>query len=163
VNNTKSIKVVIYSISSVTLICGLFIVADYFTLFGTKIDVKLEFIEVRFRTLDADTGGLVLDVGVRCFKKNNKNACTRRDSHRLGIVSVHIPVRRVIKKSLLFEKSNELIKAKDPEIKIMLLHQNYNNQIKTMLLDEMYSNKVNEYIVKMKPLHWQYSGRSNDE
>ncbi|MCZ6803816.1 MAG: hypothetical protein O7D86_07765 [Proteobacteria bacterium] len=95
--NNKYIKVIIYSISAITLICGLFVVADYFSLFGTKTDVKLDFVEARFRTLDADTGGVVLDIGVRCFQKNNKNACTRRDSHRVGIVSVHIPVRRVNK------------------------------------------------------------------
>jgi len=155
--------VVIYSISAITLICGLFVVADYFSLFGTKTDVKLDFVEARFRTLDADTGGLVLDVGVRCFKKNNKNACTRRDSHRLGIVSVHIPVRRVIKKSLLFEKSNELIKAKDPKIQIMFLHQNYHNPIETLLLDDVYSGKVNEYTVHMKPRKWENIGESDDE
>ncbi len=153
----------IYSILSVALICGLFIAADYYSLFGTRTNVKLDFVEARFRTLDADTGKLVLNVGVRCFQKNNMNACTRRDSHRAGIVSVHIPVRRIIKKSVLFEKSEELIKASDPEIHIMLFHQNYHNPTETLLLADIYSNKVNEITVNMKPRIWDDLGESDDE
>ena len=94
---------------------------------------------------------MVLNVGIRCFQKHNNNACTRRDSHRVGIVSVHIPVRRMIRSTLLFNKSENIIKTADPKIHIMLIHQNYRNPVKTLLLDDVYNNKVNEYDVKMKP------------
>ena len=72
-------------------------------------------------------------------------------------------MRRVIKKSVLFEKSEELIKAADPKIHIMFLHQNYHNPVETLLLDEVYSNKINEYTVNMKPRIWEVIGDSGDE
>lgn len=152
--NKKVIKQGITVVSTLLLLCGLFVTADYFSLFGTKTRVKLDFVEARFRTIDAETGDLVLDVGVRCFQKNNKNACTRRDSHRVGIVTVHVPVQRVTRSTLLFKKSEEMIKASDPEIHIMFIHQDYFNPTETLLLDDVYANKVNEYTVEMPPRKW---------
>ena len=78
-------KKVLLSVLIVVLICSALIIADYFALFGMDTKIKLDFVEARFKTIDAETGGLVLDVGVRCLQKNNDNACTRRESHRLGI------------------------------------------------------------------------------
>jgi len=152
--NNKKFKIILFSILSAVLFVGLFVAADYYSLFGTKTNLKLDFVEVRIRTLDADTGGLVLDAGVRCFQKNNMNACTRRDSHRAGIVSAHIPVRREIVSTYLFRKSEEIIKTVVPEIHIMLIHQKYNNQTMTILLEDVYANKVKEYSVQMPPGKW---------
>jgi hypothetical protein len=159
----KTIKFMVYIASSIILLCGLFVIGDYFSLFGTKTNLKLVFAEVRFRTLDADTRGLVLDVGVRCFQKHNKNACTRRNSHRAGIVAAHVPVRRVIVSSFLFKKSEQIIKAADPKMHFMLLHQNYHNQTKTILLDDIYANKVNEYTIEMPPRKWEEQEEQTDE
>ena len=162
--NKKSIRRVIYIVSSLIFLSGLFVTADYFSLFGSKVDVKLDFVEVRFRTVNADTGGLIMHVGVRCFQKNNNNACTRRESHRVGVVSVHMPLRRVIQKTLLFEKPGEIIKTTDPKINFMLLHQNYHNPIKTLLMDELYSNKVSHYVIEMKPKDWaEAEAEASDE
>ena len=159
----KSIKKVITFIGFTFLIFGLMVVADYFALFGTKTSVKLGFVEARFRTVDAVTGDLVMDVGVRCFQKHNNNACTRRDSHRVGVVSVNIPVQSVIKSTFLFKKSEKIIKSADPTIHIMLIHQNYNNPTETLLLDDLYANKVNEYMVEMSPRKWEGVEEENNE
>ncbi len=145
----KAIRLAVYIISPLILVSGLFVTADYFSLFGTKLDVRLDFSEVRFRTLDADTGGVILRVRVRCTQKHIENACTRRESHQVGVVSVHIPVQRVIKKTILFKKEEEIVKTLDPKIHIMLIPQNYPNQIQTLLMEDLYANRVTEYVIKM--------------
>lgn len=159
----KIIKKVFYIISGLIIFIGLFVVADYFTLFGTNTNVKLDFVEARLRAIDAETDSLVMNVGVRCFQKNNSNACTRRESHQVGVVSVHIPVRRVIEKSLFFKRSEEIIKAADPKIHIMLLHKDYYNPTKTLLLDDVYENKINEYEVEMPPRDWGDAQQEQEE
>jgi hypothetical protein len=161
--DNKKIKIFATSMASVIIISGLFVTADYFALFGTKTNLKLDFVEVRFRTLNKDTGALVFDVGVRCFQKNNMNACTRRESHQAGVVAAHIPVRRVIKSTLLFKKSEEIIKVADPKMHVMLVHQNYNNPTKTILLEDIYTKKQTEYTVEMPPRKWAEPETEDDE
>ncbi len=145
----KPVRLAIYIISSLIIVSGLFVTADSYSLFGTKLDVRLEFSEVRFRTLDADTGGVIMRVRVRCTQKHIENACTRRESHQVGVVSVHIPIQRVIKKTILFKKEEEIVKTLDPKIHIMLIPQNYPNQIQTLLMEDLYANRVTEYVIKM--------------
>ncbi len=152
--NKKTIKLAVSVVSSILLILGAFVVADYFELFGTKVETKLEFSEVRFRTLDAETGGLIMGVGVRCFQKNNKNACTRRDSHQVGVVTVHIPVQRAIKKTILFKKEEGIFKATDPKIHIMFIHQDHHKSTETIIMENVYSNNLIEQTVKMQPIAW---------
>jgi hypothetical protein len=147
----KALRPVVFIVSSLLVICGLFVTADYFAVFGTTVETKLDFAEVRFRTVDKESGNLIMNVGVRCFQKRNKNACTRRDSDQVGVVAVHIPVQRGIKKTVLFTKINEIYKSVDPKIHIMLIHQNYKNQMKTLLMEDVYSNKVSEQTVEMLP------------
>lgn len=152
--NNKKIKIFSSIIVGVIIVAGLLVTADYYGLFGIKTKLKLDFVEVRFRTLNKETGALVFDVGVRCFQKNNMNACTRRESHRAGVVAVNIPVRRVIKSTLFFKKSEEIIKSADSKLHVMLMHQNYNNPTRTILLDDIYSKKQTEYTVEMPPREW---------
>ncbi|MBL1142429.1 MAG: hypothetical protein HND53_10395 [Proteobacteria bacterium] len=152
--NKKTIKLSIIIILSLLLSTGIFVVADYYELFGSTIEKRLSFAEVRFRTLNKDTGAVVSDVGVRCFQKNNMNACTLKESHQLGIVSVNIPVQRAVKKTLLFKKAEEIYKSIDPKIHIMLGHQDYNNPTVTLLMEDVYSNNVGEQVVQMPPRDW---------
>jgi len=157
------VRLLVYIVSLLMLISGLFIAADYFSLFGTKLDVRLDFSEVRFRTLDADTGGVVMNVGVRCTQKGIENACTRRESHQVGVVSVHIPVQRVIKKTFFFKKEEEIVKTLDPNIHIILIHHNHSILIKTLLMEDLYSNGVTEYVVKMSPAKREVLEENNNE
>ena len=152
--NKKQIKIFSSIIAAAVLMAGIFVVADYFTLFGTKTELKLGFVEARFRTLNKDTGALVFDVGVRCFQKHTMDACTRRESHQAGVVAAHFPVRRLVTSTLLFKKSEEFIKPADPKMHVMLMHQNYNNPTKTILLENIYSGKETEYTVEMPPRVW---------
>ena len=152
--NKKQIKIFSTIIASVLILACAFVTADYFELFGAKIEKRLSFAEIRFRTLDKETGALVTDVGVRCFQQQNMNACTRKESHQLGVVSVHIPVQRAVKRTLLFKKAEEIYKSIDPKINIMLLHQNYYNPTVALVMEDVYSNKVGEQIVEMPPRDW---------
>ncbi len=154
-------KTIIIIISLITVV-ALFVIADFNALFGTNKQTKLDFIETRFRTLDAETGALIIDVGVRCFQKNNDNACTRRDSHRAGIVSVHMPVRRVIERSILFKQSEEFIKTADPKLHMMFIHKDYYSTTKSLFVEDIYEQKENEYSVKMSPRKWEET-EENDE
>ncbi len=156
-------KKIIFGVLTIVVLAILFVIADYFALFGINTKVKLDFVETNIRTIDAETGKLVFDVGVRCFQKKNENACTRRESHRAGVVSVHIPVRRVIQSTLLFKKAEELIKAADPKIHIMSIHQDYYNPTKTVLLDDIYNQRKINYTVEMPPRKWPSpEGESNE-
>lgn len=133
---------------------GAFVTADYFAVFSVKQEVKLDFVEARFRTIDQDTKALVFEVGVRCFQKNNMNACTRRESHQAGVVSAHIPIYRVVERTLLFKKSEEIIKSADPKLQVMLLHKDYHNPVKTIVLEDIYTKREIEYTVEMPPRDW---------
>lgn len=159
----KKIKIFSTVIVSVLIIATVFVTADYFELFGAKIEKRLSFAEIRFRTLDKETSAIVSGVGVRCFQKQNMNACTRKESHQLGVVSVHIPVQRAVKRTRLFKKAEEIYKSIDPKINIMLLHQNYHNPTVTLMMEDIYSNKIGEQTVEMPPRHWDEPTEESDE
>lgn len=143
-----------YSVALLIIFLLSIIAADYYELFGATVEKKLSFAEILFRTLDEDTGTPIMEVGVRCFQKNNMNACARKESQRVGIVSVNIPVQRAIKSTLFFKKAEEIYKSIDPKINIMLIHQNYHNPTVSLLMEDIYSNKVTEQTVKMTPRAW---------
>ena len=149
-------KNIYYAISVVLLLVLVFVAADYFSIFGTSKTVRLDFVEARFRTVNEDTGELVFNAGVRCFQKRNNNACTLRDSHRAGIVSVNIPFKRITESSLLFDQSVTIEKAADPKIHMMFIHNDFHNTTQTLLLDDVFSSPGREYTVKMPPRHWDY-------
>lgn len=161
--NKKTVKIIVFIISFITIASGLFVTADYFELFGTTVEKRLSFAEVRFRTIDADTGGIIMNTNVRCFQKNNMNACTLKDSHQVGVASVNIPVQRAVKKTLLFKKAEEIYKSIDPEINIMLIHGDYLSLTKVLLMEDLYSNKVTEQIVEMQPRDWSDSELEEEE
>lgn len=152
--NRKILKRSIFAVASIIAIVALFVVADYFELLGTTIEKQLSFTEIRMRTLNKNSGGPIMEVGVRCFQKNNMNACTRKESHRVGIISVNIPVQRAVKKTLFFKKAEEIYKSIDPKIHVMLIHQDYHSPTVSFLMEDIYSNNISEQVVEMKPRDW---------
>ena len=157
-----TVKRIIVVVSSLTIFVAGIIVADYFALFGTQTEIKLDFVEARFRTLDAETNAIIMDVGVRCFQKNNNNVCTRKESGSTGIVSVNMPVKRVIKKTLLFIISDEYIKAPDPNLHIMFIHNDYYKSTESVLLEDIYSDSGKEYTTHMKAHRWETDEQGNE-
>jgi hypothetical protein len=147
--NKKTLKITGYSIFSVAIASVLFVTLDYFEVFGTTIEKRLSFTEVRFRTINAETGGVILNAGVRCFQKTNNNSCTLKDSHQVSVVSVNVPIQKAVKKTLLFKKAEEIYKSIDPEINIMIIHNDYYKQTVKMEMEELYANSVIEKTIEM--------------
>lgn len=141
--------------------------ADYYELFGTTIEKRLSFAEIRFRTLDKDTGGIIMNAGVRCFQRTNMNSCTLKDSHQVGVVSVNVPIQRAVKKTLLFKKEEEIYKSIDPNINIMIIHNDYHNPTIRMDMEELYSNsaieRAIEKTIEMTPRDWGNSESEEEE
>jgi len=150
--NISLIKKAAYAVVSLVVISGLFVIADYYGLFGTTIEKTFSFYEIQFRTVDKKSGTPIMNVGVRCFQKNNMNACTRKESKRVGIVSVNIPVPRAVKKTLFFTKAEEIYKTIDPNINIMLIHNSYYKLTRTIAMEDLYSRKITEEIVEMQAI-----------
>lgn len=142
----------------ILLLSAGFVTADYFALFGTSKRVELEFAEARFRTIDKDTGTLIFGAGVRCFQTNNNNACTLRESHRAGVVAVHVPYRHIIESSLLFTQDETIERAADPKIHMMFIHNDYLNTTKSLYLDDLFNKPGQEYQVEMPARDWGNSG-----
>ena len=147
-------KKIYYSIFAVIVLSALFVLADYFALFGTKTNIKLDFAEGTFRTVDAETGDLVLQVIVRCIQKHNNKACTQRETNKANIVSVHLPMKRIVTESLLFKQSEKTEKPADPNIQIKFIHPNYGLPFVKFKVDDFYAGKLNEYVIKMNRIDW---------
>ena len=139
-------------VSTLLMCVAVFVIADYFALFGTSKRVELDFVEARFRTVEKDTGALIFNAGVRCFQRRNNNACTRRDSHQAGVVSVNVPFKRIIESSLLFIQNQTFEKPADPKIHMMFIHNNHMKATKTLFLEDMFANPGKEYRVEMPAL-----------
>lgn len=152
------IRLTINFVSTLLLCVAVFVIADYFALFGTSKRVELDFVEARFRTIEKNTGALIFGAGVRCFQKKNNNACTRRDSHQAGVVSVNVPFKRIIESSFLFIQNETFEKPADPKIHMMFIHNSHMKATKTLLLEEMFANPGKEYQVEMTALNPGDSG-----
>ena len=91
-------------------------------------------------------------VGVRCFQKTNNNSCTRKESHQVGVVSVNVPIQKAVKKTLFFKKAEEIYKSVDPEINIMIVHNDYYKPTITLQMEELYTNSVIEKTIELSPV-----------
>lgn len=129
-------KVIIAGIIILIAVAGL-VVADYFALFGMQTQVKQDFIELRFRMVDEKTGAPVIDAHVKCFQRNNQNACTQRDSDKLGVISINIPVTKIIERTYLFEKDVTLQETQDPKLQVLFFHQDYASPVETIMIPEL--------------------------
>lgn len=134
--------------AAVTLVI-LFVIADYFSLFGIKEKEKFDLVELNFVTIDEETGAPVNDVKARCFQKNNNNACTQREGVGINSVSINIPVQKIYTHSILFEKNARIKKTADPKVHIMFIHKDYANPVETVFVDELPALKERKITIKM--------------
>lgn len=143
----KKQLVIIGSVLSVLLL--VFVIGDYFALFGTHMVTRYDFLEMNFKPVDGEKGSPVLDVHVKCFQKNNHNACTERESHLTGILLVNIPVLKQVKRSILFQQDVQIQGTLDPKLHIMFIHPDYANPVETYLVSEIPSYKNELVVVRM--------------
>lgn len=135
---------------AVPVLSGLFVVGDYFGLFGLKKYLVLDFIETSFKPVEQETGAPILDVRIKCFQKGNDNACTQKDSRETGIIIARIPVQKLVWDSLLFKNKEELVASRDPQLHIMFIHYNYNNPVKSFEVESLFNKPVSKYPVTME-------------
>ncbi len=97
---TKPQEISLISLITVLSLSGLFVTGDYFGLYGLKKYLVIDFIESSFKPVDEETGAPVVDVKIRCFQKDNGNACTQKESRIKGLVIARIPVQKLVWESL---------------------------------------------------------------
>ena len=136
-------------IAIILVIFSTIIIGDYYALFGVRQVNKADFIEMNFKTIDEESGRRIAEVKARCFQKGNKNACTQRDSGKRGIVSVNIPVQKIITKSFLFDHDVKLSDDTESKIHIMFFVQDYANTVETIYMDELLDLATSELSVQM--------------
>ncbi len=139
----------VYSVVVILLLIGGFVIGDYFALFGVKTDVRLDFAEGTFRIVDAETGNPVVRVIARCVQQFNENACTQRNSGKMNVVSIHVPMKRIVTESFLFSHSDKIEKPVDPNINIIFIHPDYREPFRTYRTEDFFTGKFDEYPVKM--------------
>lgn len=147
---TKPIKRKFILLCVCLLFSGLFVGGDYFGLFVLKKYLVLDFVESSFKPIDKETGAPVFDVKIRCFQKDNNNACTQKESRSTGIVIVRIPVQKLVWKSFLFKNKEQLVASRDPQLHIMFIHYNFTNPVATFVIEDLYNKPISKYPVKME-------------
>jgi len=125
------------TITGTVLGVAVLVAADYFAMFGTSRTDQLELIELHFKIVDEETGAPVTGVHARCFQSNNDNACAERFDSTSSMVSITIPMTKVVTKSYLFVQNATLRETADPKLKIMFVHPDYANPIETFLVSEL--------------------------
>ena len=131
-------------------LAALSITGDYFGVFGLKKYLVLDFAESSFKPIDKDSGAPVLEMRIKCFQKGNENACTQKENATIGIITVRIPVQKLVWRSLLFKTKEELVATNDPQLHMMFIHYNYDNQVETFIIEDLYNNPLSKYSVKME-------------
>lgn len=135
------------------IVCSLvvvFIVCDYFALFGLKKYLVLDFIELSFVTRDQDTGAPVVGVRVRCFQKGNDNACTKKKSKSTATLLIRVPVQNIVWHSLLFKNKVERLEPQNSKLHIMFIHPDYTNPIESIVLAEIVQKPLLQHPVTMQ-------------
>lgn len=131
----------IYIVTGFLMVFILIIIADYLQLFGISQVSEFDIINLNFKPVDEDTGAPVTDVHIRCFQKSNNNACSEKESPGYGLVTVAVPVTRIINRSMFFEHDSRIEETADPKLHIMFIHNDYNNPVETLNVNEIPSKE----------------------
>jgi hypothetical protein len=143
-------KVIVFGVTLLVAVVSV-VVADYFTLLGTSETPEYVLQELRIRPVNKHDNSPIEGTRVKCFQTNNRNACTQRDSGKLGIVSVMVPSIRISTNSLLFEKGHRFLASKDPKVQVMLINLDYINVVESIEVQELFDNPGKIYKVLMEP------------
>ncbi len=147
---TRVVKTTVAALSVTLVLVSIFVIGDYFALFGLKKYLVLDFIEASFKPVNKETGAPVIDVKIRCFQMGNNNACTQKESRSIGIVIARIPIQKLVWKSILFKNKEEVVPPKDPRLQIMFIHYNYINPVETLVVEDIVQSPVIKKVVKME-------------
>ena len=130
----------------------MFIVADYFALFGVENKKVLDFSVLHIKTVDKDTGAPVFSAHVTCYRHRNHDICQERENKNKNVVSAYFPFHKTQKNTFLFTKSEEIPKAADPNFKIMIIHNDYYKETEDFNMNDIYTSSGKEITIKMKSI-----------
>lgn len=120
-----------------TLVFLAFVVGDYFAVYGTSDSARIDYLELNFKTVDEETGAPVVEAHARCFQQNNRNACSEANSVKPGIVSIRVPLHKIVTRSYMFEQGVKLLDTADPRLHIMFIHYDYAHPVETYEINEL--------------------------
>ena len=144
-------KTIVYT-GIVTLVVAVFMVADYFGLFGVYERTNTEFVEFSVRTVDAETGRPVSNVKVRCFQYTSNNACGQPPTKQRGVVRISLLVEKHVLKTLLFKKKVWYTPVNEDELRVMFIHTEYQKPVKRYNIPELMQHPEQTFTVEMSPL-----------
>ena len=124
--------------------------ADYAGLFGINEKSEYSLHEIKFRVADSEDNAPLVHTRAKCFQKTLSQACTQRVSGKVGIVSIMVPATRVSYRSLLFDKGEKFVLAREPDLQVMLIHTDYMTQAVTVNLNEVFEQPGKIYQVSMQ-------------
>lgn len=133
----------------VLVLGGMFVMADYFGLFGLRERTTADFFSFRVQTVDADTGQRIGGVVVRCFQHGRQNVCTQTDTGRYGELNVMLPLQKVTLESLLFRRSEVFVLPEDTEVRTMYIHPDYQRVTEFYRIDELIEQPGRVHAVAM--------------
>ena len=112
----------------------LFVVGDWFGLYGTKLKQLPDFVHIIFVTRDADTGEPVEETHVVCSRPMSRSVCSERLTGIPGQTEVTFGVFREELASFLFTKEQGFSLGSDGEMTMSFIHPNYERHI--MVVDQ---------------------------
>ena len=127
----------------------LFLLGDYLAWFGTSKTTVLDYVQVNFKIMDEETGAPLTDSHIRCFQQKNRNACSEVNSGKAGILSLKIPVHKVITRSHIFKQGEDMVETEDPELHIMFIHSDYASPVETIMTNDLPSLEGKQLTITM--------------
>lgn len=129
---------------------SVFVVVDYFGLFGLRERTTTDFFSFRVQTMDADTGQRIDGVIVRCFQRARQNVCTQTATGRYGEFNVMLPMEKVVLESWLFQHSAVFVIPDDSEIRAMYIHPDFQRLTMHYDIAELVEQPARVHAVNMR-------------
>lgn len=139
----------------------LLVVLDYNFMGGVYKTPEFVLREVQIKAVSSKDGAPVIGARVRCFQDENRNACSQRESGKLGVISLMVPGTKMNIRTNFFRKEPEYVATEDPNIQIMLIHLDYQNQVQTINVEEVLEGRIELIEVSMEP-KWE-EGETDSE
>jgi len=132
-----------------TLGFSLFLLGDYLAWFGTSKITVLDYVQVNFKMVDEETGAPLMHAHVRCFQKENRNACSEVNNGIAGMLSLKIPIHKIITHSHIFKQGEELVDTEDPMLHIMFIHSDYASPVESIMTKDLPSLEGKQLTITM--------------
>lgn len=129
-------RIAILFVAFITLI-GALLGADYFGLLGVKKGTYVDYFNVRFTAVDAQTQMPIEDFFVNCTKRGSRNACSIEQGMKKTQRLVKFGILKNFDKTHFFVRNEEAIGLDEMTIHLMFIHQDYQRKTLTYSLNEL--------------------------